>query len=190
MTDISEMIAAERRDLAAVLADLPEESWDAPSLCEGWRVREVVAHMTAPFRSTGGAAYEQGTTVAEINATADELARREAAALTSAELLAALRDNAEHPWTPGGGNKTGALTHDVIHGLDITEGLGAGRRVPLERLETVLAGVTPEVVAFFGVDVTNRRLEATDLDFGYGDGETRRMPAQELLLLLFGRRGS
>ena len=24
--------------------------WDAPSLCEGWRTREVVAHMTMPAR--------------------------------------------------------------------------------------------------------------------------------------------
>ena len=28
---------------------------DAPSLCEGWRTREVVAHMTMPARYTGPA---------------------------------------------------------------------------------------------------------------------------------------
>jgi hypothetical protein len=54
----------------------------------------------------------------------------------------------------------------------------------------VLTAVTPEVVAFFGVDVSNFRLEATDLDFTFGEGETRRMPAQDLLLLLCGRHGS
>ena len=26
------------------------ESWDSPTLCAGWRVREVVAHITMPFR--------------------------------------------------------------------------------------------------------------------------------------------
>ena len=29
--------------------------WDAPSLCEGWRTREVVAHMTMPARYSGPA---------------------------------------------------------------------------------------------------------------------------------------
>jgi uncharacterized protein (TIGR03083 family) len=43
-------IAAERRDLADVLAGLSPEAWEQPSLCTGWRVREVVAHMTIPFR--------------------------------------------------------------------------------------------------------------------------------------------
>ena len=41
------------------LADLLEESgpavWDAPSLCVGWRTREVVAHMTMPARYSGPA---------------------------------------------------------------------------------------------------------------------------------------
>ena len=49
-TGLAGTIAAERRDLAAILAGLPLEAWDAPTLCQGWRVREVVAHITMPFR--------------------------------------------------------------------------------------------------------------------------------------------
>ena len=49
-TDIRETIAAERRELAEVLSGLPSEALDAQTLCAGWRVREVVAHMTMPFR--------------------------------------------------------------------------------------------------------------------------------------------
>jgi uncharacterized protein (TIGR03083 family) len=186
-TQIRAMVAAERRELADVLDGLSEQEWDTPSLCTGWRVREVVAHMTAPFRS-GTADYELGTTVAEINAAADRLARREAAELTSAQLVAALRDNAEHPWEPLG-DPAGALTHDVVHGLDATEPLGTGRRVPTERLAVVLAALTPERAAFFGTDLTGIRLVATDLDWTHGDGEDYRAPAQELLLFLCGRRG-
>lgn len=188
MTDIKEMVAAERRELAEILADLPEQAWDAPTLCAGWRVREVVAHVTAPFRQ-GRADYELGTTAAEINDIADRLARRDAAALTSAELVAALRDNAEHPWEPLGGGLAGALSHDVIHGLDVTVPLGVGRRVPIERLAVVLAQLTPERAAFFGTDLTGVRLVATDVDWTCGDGDDHRAPAQELLLVLCGRRG-
>jgi uncharacterized protein (TIGR03083 family) len=185
MTDIRTMIAEQRRYLAAVLADLPAQSWDAPTLCAGWRVREVVAHMTAPFRDNP-AEYELGSTPAEINELADRLARREAAELTAAELLADLRNNAEHPWQPG--DHRGALSHDVIHGLDITVPLGVGRPVPLPRLAVVLGALDPDRVGFFGADLTGVRLEATDLDWTFGDGEPYRAPAQDLLLVLCGRR--
>ncbi len=186
MTDIRTMIAAERRELAEILAGLPEEAWDAPTLCDGWRVREVVAHMTAPFRQ-GRADFELGETAEEINAIADRLARRDAAELTSARLLADLRDNVSHPWEPGGFE--GALAHDVIHGLDFTESLGVGRRVAVERLAVVLGGFTPEKAAFFGVDFDGVRLVATDLDWSCGAGAVRRGSAQELLLFLCGRSG-
>ena len=39
-------VAAQRRAFGDVLEGLPESDWNAPSLCSGWRVREVVAHMT------------------------------------------------------------------------------------------------------------------------------------------------
>jgi uncharacterized protein (TIGR03083 family) len=35
----------ERRDLAELLASLTSEQWDAPTLCERWRVRDLVAHV-------------------------------------------------------------------------------------------------------------------------------------------------
>jgi uncharacterized protein (TIGR03083 family) len=184
MTDIRDTIAAERGELADVLAGLSEEEWDAPSLCAGWRVREVVAHMTAPFRHPD-ARFLRVEDVDELNRAADELARQDAGQLTSAELTAAIGDNVRHPWQPGG--FTGALCHDVIHGLDITVALGLGRQVPLERLRIVLDEIVPERAGFFGVDLTGKRLVATDLDWSHGDGEEVTRPAQELVLFVCGR---
>jgi uncharacterized protein (TIGR03083 family) len=184
MTDIRDAIAAERTELAEVLAGLSEEQWDAPSLCAGWRVREVVAHMTAPFRHPD-ARFLLAEDVDEINRAADELAREDAGKLTAGELAAAVRDNVRHPWQPGG--ITGALCHDVIHGLDITVALGLGRQVPADRVRIVLDTIVPERVGFFGVDLTGKRLVATDLDWSRGDGEEVTRPAQELLLLACGR---
>ena len=40
-----DMATAERTDLADFLATLTPGEWVAPSLCEGWRVRDVVAHV-------------------------------------------------------------------------------------------------------------------------------------------------
>jgi uncharacterized protein (TIGR03083 family) len=184
MTDIRATIAAERGELAEVLAGLSEAQWDAPSLCAGWRVREVVAHMTAPYRHPD-ARFLRAEDPDEINRAADELAKEDTARLTSAELAADLRDNVRHPWQPGG--YAGALCHDVIHGLDITAALGLGRQVPPDRLRIVLDEIVPERTGFFGVDLTGRRLVATDLDWSHGDGEEVTRPAQELVLLVCGR---
>ncbi|MBI5337581.1 MAG: maleylpyruvate isomerase family mycothiol-dependent enzyme [Mycolicibacterium rufum] len=37
----------ERRDFADLVAGLGREQWLAPSLCAGWRVRDVAAHVVA-----------------------------------------------------------------------------------------------------------------------------------------------
>jgi uncharacterized protein (TIGR03083 family) len=37
-------------DLADLLDSIPDVQWDTPSLCEGWRVREVIAHLTTAAR--------------------------------------------------------------------------------------------------------------------------------------------
>jgi hypothetical protein len=89
---------------------------------------------------------------------ADHCARRDAARLPAASLLASLRDNTAHPWTPPGGGVHGALSHDVIHGLDITVALGLDRQVPPERIAMVLAGMRPKSIAFFGVDLAGGRV--------------------------------
>jgi uncharacterized protein (TIGR03083 family) len=186
--DIAGAIAAERRDLAVILAGLPPESWDAPTLCRGWRVREVVAHITMPFRYRPlRFAFEMARSRGNFNRMADRCARRDGIAPPE-ELAAALRDNERNPWKPPGGGFEGALTHDVIHGLDITVALGLGRRVPEERLRTVLAAVTgPKSQKFFGTGLAGIALHAEDLDWSLGTGEPMSGQAQDLALVLCGR---
>jgi uncharacterized protein (TIGR03083 family) len=50
MDTIRDMIAAQRAELASVLGELAPSERDQPTLCAGWGVREVVAHITMPFR--------------------------------------------------------------------------------------------------------------------------------------------
>jgi uncharacterized protein (TIGR03083 family) len=188
-SDLSVAIAAERRDLAGVLSGLPAGSWDAPTLCAGWRVREVVAHMTMPFRySTARFITEMARSRGNFHRMADRCARRDAA-MPAADLLAALRDNAEYPWKPPGGGLEGALVHDVIHGLDITVALGLGRKVPEDRLRIVLGVITrPRTLRQFDADLTGIELRADDIDWSFGSGTPVSGPAQDLALVLCGRR--
>ncbi|GAA0810603.1 maleylpyruvate isomerase family mycothiol-dependent enzyme [Spirilliplanes yamanashiensis] len=182
-------VTAERRDLADVLAGLTPEQWEAPTLCAGWRVREVVAHITMPFRmSPAGFVWEMARSGGRFNRMADRVARRDGTAMTPGQLTAALRDNAGHPWSPPGGGAHGALSHDVIHGLDVTVGLGLDRRPPPDRVALVLAGMRPRNLAYFGTDLTGVRLHATDVDWSFGEGTPVHGLAQDLLLAVCGRR--
>ena len=45
MTSTMEMARAEREEFAALLEELTPQQWDGPTLCEKWRVRDVVANQ-------------------------------------------------------------------------------------------------------------------------------------------------
>ncbi len=190
MTDtmLRDHVRAERERLAQLLAGLAEPGWDAPSLCEGWRVREVVAHLTMPFRLKP-LRFATGLVAAgfSFNRFADRAARADTARMSSADLLGSLRANLDHPWQPPGGGIAGALSHDTIHGLDITEPLGLPP-APAERIALVLAGSSPRSLAYFGTDLTGLQLRATDADVTLGDGRPVDLPAREILLAITGRR--
>ena len=75
-------------------------------------------------------------------------------ALPAALLIADLPLEVLHGWQAPGGGVDGALTHCVIHGLDIIEAVPLDRRVPDERIARVLAIVAgPGAPNLFGVDL-------------------------------------
>jgi uncharacterized protein (TIGR03083 family) len=179
---------AERERLASLFCDLSPEQWDAPSLCQGWRVREVAAHITMPFR-TKPLGVMAGTIRAGFSFSryADLDARSAAREKSRAELVDLLRRNIDNPWQPPGGGGTGALSHDVIHGLDATEPLGLPGP-PADRIALVLASTGPRQLRFFGVDLAGQRLAATDADVSVGEGANAvPMTAREILLVVTGR---
>ena len=45
----------QRYALAAILRTLTPEQWETPSLCPGWRVRDVAAHVISSPQATAGA---------------------------------------------------------------------------------------------------------------------------------------
>jgi len=190
MDTIRDIIAAQRGELAEALTGLPASGWDEPTLCAGWRVREVVAHITMPFRYSGPRfMVELAKSRGRFNEMADRLARRDAARMSPAELAEAVRSNIGHPWRPPGGGFEGALAHDLIHGLDITVPLGIGRPVPAERLRRVLpASTASKSVTYFGADLAGIEFRARDLDWTLGSGAPLTGTAADLLLAVCGRK--
>ncbi len=186
---ISEWIAADRRDLAGALDGLTAAQWDAPSLCDGWAVRHVVAHLTMPLRySPPRFLLRLAAAGGSFQKMSDGVARRDGE-LPRAQLIATLRDRATYPWKPPGGGLEASLTHQVVHGLDITAALGTGRRIPDEAMAAVLGTVAgPQSTKHFGVDLSGVQLQATDLDWSHGQGAPLRGTAADLILLVTGRR--
>ncbi|CAL9565946.1 hypothetical protein SUDANB38_04764 [Streptomyces sp. enrichment culture] len=182
-------IAAERRELADVLDTLRPDQWDAPSLCGGWTVRDVAAHMSLGFRySLPRIAREIIRARGSLDRMTDHCARADAAAFSTTELASFLRDNAHHPWKPPVGGIAAALGHDVIHGLDITVPLGLDRKVPEDRVRILLGTVNPKTARFFHADLDGVQLRATDMDWTYGTGDPLSGTAQDLLLVAYGRK--
>ena len=119
---------------------------------------------------------------------ADRCARRDGQA-PPGELLAVLRQNERNPWKPPGGDLAGALTHDVIHGQDITAALDLEHLIPEERLRIVLQTITtPKSLKHFGTELTGIDLHATDIDWSFGSGAPLSGRAQDLALVLCGRK--
>jgi uncharacterized protein (TIGR03083 family) len=181
-------VAAEFTSLAGLLASASGAQWDTWSLCAGWRVREVVAHLTMAAR------YPEQDFMAELQRygfdftrLSNEIAGRDAN-LPVDQLVACLRSEVMQHWTPPGGGYHGALNHVVIHGLDVTVPLGVPRRSPDETIRVVLDDLTRDGGhAHFGIAVDGRCLQATDLDWSYGSGTALRGTAGDLALALCGR---
>jgi uncharacterized protein (TIGR03083 family) len=183
-----DLIAVGRRELAAVLGGLSATEWQAPSLCAGWTVAHVAAHLTMPFRfSEQEFALGMQQAGGRFNEFSDAVASRDSH-LPQADLVAALRDNAEHPWNPPGGGLAGALSHDTIHGLDITWPLSIKCAVADEVMATVLDLIVGDGSrSLFGFALDGIRLHASDLDWSSGTGAPLEGQSRDLLLLIAGR---
>lgn len=192
-TDLQSLVAPTYNGLADLLAGAPAETWDAPSLCEKWQIRNVVAHVTMPARLTPeqfGA--EMAAAGWDFGVLSDTVAARDAS-LPVDDHLAKLRSQQLHQWQPPIGGAAGALSHAVIHSLDITVALDRPPVAPVEALAAVRDQLLAANGAFFGVDLTGVRLEADDTDWSWGSGPTEvagrtvRAGSGALVALLSGR---
>jgi uncharacterized protein (TIGR03083 family) len=186
VTDLQSWVAPTYDGLADLLASAPAETWDAPSLCDKWKVRHVVAHVTMPARLTPAQfGAEMAAAGGDFTVLSDTVAARDAS-LPLADQLDALRSPLLHAWQPPGG-AAGALTHAVIHSLDVTVALDRPTVAPGEAVVAVLDQLTAANGALFGVDLTGVRLEAADTDWSWGSGDGVRADSGLLVALLSGR---
>ncbi|WP_280397264.1 maleylpyruvate isomerase family mycothiol-dependent enzyme [Nocardia carnea] len=185
--NVMDMARAEREDIAALLATLTPPQWEAPSLCAGWRVRDVVAHMVSydHLDARGLAArFVKGRIVH-----ANEVGVDEFRALHVDELLEFFRRHRQPRGLTAGFGGMIALVDGLIHHQDIRRPLGLPRVVPPDRLHYVLTRTPGNPRLGAGRRIRGLRLSATDLDWSHGRGAEVHGPAEALLLAMAGRRG-
>lgn len=187
MADVSALAAAERRDLADYLDTLTEQEWEQPSLCPGWAVRDVVAHIPS-YDELGWPAVlalfaRCGFSLDRCNQAGVDRSR----SLSTEQLVARLRTHAIPRGITamlGGGI---ALTDGVIHHQDIRRALGHPRTVPEQRLIAALTFVPKARALPAPANVRGLRLVATDIDWAYGTGPEVTGPGEALLVAVAGR---
>ncbi|CAM3144006.1 maleylpyruvate isomerase family mycothiol-dependent enzyme [Prescottella defluvii] len=187
MRDVTELAHAERAQLAALLKSLTAQQWQEPSLCAGWTVRDVVAHMLS---------YEELGPVGVVSRFMRGRLRFDRANDIGLadfdgqgpQQLVDLLDRSLQPrgLTTAFGSRI-ALVDGMIHQQDIRRPLGIPRDIPAERLAPALsfARIAPPIGA--RRRIRGLRLVATDLDWAAGRGPEIRGSGEALLMSIAGR---
>ena len=177
----------ERLEFADFLAGLTPEQWDAPTLCEGWSVRDVAAHCVSFEQMSGGAVaarFLRGRLQTDrINA----LGIADLAGRSTDDLVALMRDNAEPHGFGGGFGGRVALTDNMIHHQDIRRTLGIPRAITTERLHTAMDFARYASTIRGAWQARGVRLVATDLDWSHGRGPEVHGTGEALLMAMAGR---
>ena len=192
MTDpIRDSIRAERLAVVSRLRGLPEPDWATPSLCAGWTVRHVLAHLVTPFEVSvprfGLAVLRHRGLDGAMTGLAATLARRPAD-----ELLDVLEARAGSGFHPPGMPMAAPLTDAVVHSADIRWALGDDHADPADpvRLRPALDFLVSPA-ARRGLVPRGRldglRLVATDQDWAHGTGAEVGGGSLHLMMGMLGR---
>ena len=189
MTDIAAFDAEECADIAAFLESLDPEQWDAPSLCDRWRVRDVVGHLLVPYEiSPGrlvGAIARNGFSTDEALA---RLAILRASGCSPGDLITAWKSARRGRTRLAGlAPRRGFFYDHFVHHQDMRRPLGITRAVPSARLVALL-DCAPRRNAFRTKQrARGLRVVAADVDWSHGDGPLVSGTAEALLMVFAGR---
>jgi uncharacterized protein (TIGR03083 family) len=188
--DAMQMARIEREEFAALLEGLTPQQWESPTLCERWRVRDVVAHAIGydPLSRLQLLRWMAKGLVTRGGANAVGVA--EYAGKSSEELTALMRQYAEPQGLTSGFGGRIALTDGMIHQQDIRRPLGKPRTIDPERLRVALDFTLTAPRLLGAWQARGVRLVATDLDWSHGKGPEVRGTGEALLMAMAGRRAA
>lgn len=179
-------IDTERTALADILQGLPEDAWQTPSLCAGWTVRDVAAHLTfsqARVRDLvvpavrAGFRYHPTVRVAAVRSP-----------LSHDQIIDTLRSFVGSRRTAPLVSEQEPLLDILIHTQDICLPLGVDHPTPTDAAVVALERVLWWSRRFpLGPRLRDVHLVATDVAWEHGSGRRIEGPIQWLLLAAGGR---
>jgi uncharacterized protein (TIGR03083 family) len=185
--DMWDVVHAERRALAADLEGLPPDRWRTPSLCDGWTVQDVLAHMVSTAKLTPPV-FLMGMLTSGFRF--DRFTAKRIAAGTAAGPAATLADfrAVETSTAAPPGPKLSWLGEALVHSEDIRRPLGIAHEYPVESVTAVTGFYAGSNVLIGGKRrVEGLTLQATDTDWSHGSGPVVAGPARALMLATTGR---
>jgi uncharacterized protein (TIGR03083 family) len=190
MADLGTYLAAERRTMADLAGSLTGDQLQTPSLCDGWTVRDVLAHLTLSVTYKASTVGRAMVRARGRFPQAVILLTAQAAERTTPELADLLRDRAESTWGPPGFGTIAPLTDIVVHGVDIRRPLGLAHAPDPGAIRRALdfsVGRKAGTAFTKRRHLTDLRFEATDQAWSHGSGPVVRGPSLELLAAICGR---
>ncbi|ANY06346.1 maleylpyruvate isomerase family mycothiol-dependent enzyme [Pseudonocardia sp. HH130630-07] len=188
MNAVWSLVRDERTALARDLQPITGDAWETPSLCPGWTVHDVIAHLVDGAR-TGRARFVGQMIRARmdfdrLNGTGITRERGASPAETLERLTATIPLTRTPPAPPAT-----RLVEMVVHGEDVRRPLGISRTYPLAAVLPALRLQARTSASFGGARerVAGLRLTATDTDLVLGDGPEVAGMALALLLAISGR---
>lgn len=186
---VYDMIVDERRRAADLLAGLTVDQLRTPSLCTGWTMHDLAAHLVSFLR------FGQVKLYLGIAATGADLDRvnvtltRWYAKRGSDTLIGQLRRNASSRTTIPRSGYDPVLADIVLHDLDIRRPLGIPRILSEERLWVAYQHLAAKPSPGFalGGRLRGLRLVADDAGWDHGTGAVVRGDAEPLVLAMGGR---
>ncbi len=182
------VIDNERQVLADLLDTLTDEEWAHPSLCDGWTVRDVAAHViSSPQVTIGRLVAAMWRARGDFDRCMHDEAKR-AAARPTAEIVADYRRLAGSRRRPPGTVVLDPLLDVLVHTQDVAVPLGRRHPMPVAAARAAADHVWRRSFPFRArTRLRGFRLTATDVTWAVGTGPAVSGPIGSILLVLTGR---
>lgn len=183
------IVHIERERLVADLSELRDEQWLLPSLCPGWDVHDVLAHLVDTAR-TSPLSFVRDLLTARLDFNrANERGIAREKRKDPQDTITAFQDAACLTRTPPG-NLVTRLVESIVHGEDIRRPLGVAGSYPEPAVVQALAYQLRTSVSFGGGRERAEGLRLIDRKTGtaWGQGHDVEADPLDLLLAVSGRR--
>ncbi|MBO3741404.1 maleylpyruvate isomerase family mycothiol-dependent enzyme [Actinoplanes flavus] len=190
--EIYRLTSRNRLMIADFLESLDDAAWAAQTLCEGWTVRHLAAHLVQPMMIGFGRFFlasirHRGDTDRTVDHFTRRLARH-----SPAELIALLRQHAPDEVNPPRVGPAGPFAETCVHLRDIARPLGLPDDVPAGHWRILLGYLTsadprPAPALAPPGRLDGLRLAATDTDWSAGEGALITGPIEALGMAATGR---